>query len=58
MNTRTAREYTMSEPAQFLRNWREQRPSNYSGIDRVSRWWLGESVVTRGEPAYDFIFVS
>jgi hypothetical protein len=28
MNTRSAREYTMSEPAQLFSNWREQRPSN------------------------------
>jgi hypothetical protein len=33
MNTRSAREHTMSVPAQLLRNWREQRPSNKSGLD-------------------------
>jgi hypothetical protein len=28
MNARSAREHTMFAPAQLLRNWREQRPSN------------------------------
>jgi hypothetical protein len=28
MSTRSAREYTMFAPAQVLRNWHEQRPSN------------------------------
>jgi hypothetical protein len=33
MNTRSAREYTMFAPAQLLRNWREQRPSNQGDLD-------------------------
>jgi hypothetical protein len=33
MNTRSAREYTMFEPAQLLRNWREQRPINKGDLD-------------------------
>jgi hypothetical protein len=33
MNTRSAREYTMFAPAQLLRNWREQRPSNNGDLD-------------------------
>jgi hypothetical protein len=32
MNTRSAREYIMFAPAQFLRNWREQRPSNQGDL--------------------------
>jgi hypothetical protein len=30
---RSAREYTMFAPAQLLRNWRDQRPSNQNDID-------------------------
>jgi hypothetical protein len=33
MNTHSAREYTMFASAQFLRNWREQRPSNKGDLD-------------------------
>jgi hypothetical protein len=33
MNTRSAREHTIIAPAQLLRNWREQRPSNQSDLD-------------------------
>jgi hypothetical protein len=33
MNTRSAREYSMLAPAQLLRNWREQRPSNQGDLD-------------------------
>jgi hypothetical protein len=33
VNTRCAREYTMFTPAQLLRNWREQRPSNQDDLD-------------------------
>jgi hypothetical protein len=29
----SAREYTMFTPAQLLRNWREQRPSNNGDLD-------------------------
>jgi hypothetical protein len=33
MNTRSAREYIMFAPAQLLRNWCEQRPSNQGNLD-------------------------
>jgi hypothetical protein len=33
MNTRSAREYIMFAPAQLLRNWPEQRPSNKGDLD-------------------------
>jgi hypothetical protein len=33
MNTRSAREYTIFAPAQFLRNWCRQRPSNRNDLD-------------------------
>jgi hypothetical protein len=33
MNTHSAREYTMFEPAQLLLNWCELRPSNYNNLD-------------------------
>jgi hypothetical protein len=33
MNTRSARQYTMFAPAQRLRNWHEQRPSNLGNYD-------------------------
>jgi hypothetical protein len=33
MNIRSVREYAMFAPAQLLRNWREQRPSNQGDFD-------------------------
>jgi hypothetical protein len=47
MNTRSAREYTMFAPAQLLRNWREQRPSNKGDLDSSVTGRMGESL-TRG----------
>jgi hypothetical protein len=32
MNTRSARKYTIFAPAQLLRNWLEQRPSNQGDL--------------------------
>jgi hypothetical protein len=56
MNTRFAREYTMFAPAQLLRNWGEQLPSNQGDLDSSVMGRLGESI-TWGGPASDFIFV-
>jgi hypothetical protein len=55
MNTHThsTREYTIFAPAQLLRNWREQRPSNQDDLDSVSRGRLGESI-TRGWTSFWF----
>jgi hypothetical protein len=33
MHTHSASEYTIFAPAQLLRNWREQRPSNEDNLD-------------------------
>jgi hypothetical protein len=45
MNTRSAREYTMFPPAELLRNWREQRPSNYGDLDED--WPASDFIVFR-----------
>jgi hypothetical protein len=42
MNTRSAHEFTMFVPAQTLRNWREQRPSNQGDLDSSVTGRLGE----------------
>jgi hypothetical protein len=56
MNTHSIREYFMFEPAQLMRNWREQRPSNQGGLDpSVTR--EDGSLLHRGAHASDFIFV-
>jgi hypothetical protein len=46
MNTRFAREHTMIAPAQLLRNWREQRPSNQSDFDSIVTWAVGSVCYT------------
>jgi hypothetical protein len=58
MNTRSAREYTMFAPAQLLRSWSEQRPSNKNGLDSSVAGGGLESLLDRCEPASEFIFVS
>jgi hypothetical protein len=35
MNTCSAREDTMFTPAQLLRNWCEERPSNHGDLDSI-----------------------
>jgi hypothetical protein len=56
MNTRSARENTIFEPAQVLRNWREHRPSNQGDLDSChGEGW--KSLLHGGGPASDFIFV-
>jgi hypothetical protein len=42
MNIRSARKYTMISPAQLLRNWCEQRPSNQGGLDAsvTEEFWI------------------
>jgi hypothetical protein len=54
MNPRSALEYTMFAPAQLLRIWREQRPSN---IDNFN-WSVQHRKVhyMEKEIASDFIF--
>jgi hypothetical protein len=42
MNTRSAR-----EPAQLLRNWREQRPRNKDDLDSSVTGRFGESITRR-----------
>jgi hypothetical protein len=56
MNTRSACEYTMFAPAQRLRNWLDQRPSNQGDLDSSV---TGEDarVLHGGGPASDLIFV-
>jgi hypothetical protein len=56
MNTRSDREHTKFEPAQLLRNWREQRPINQGYLDSSVTGRLVESV-TLGGHASDLIFV-
>jgi hypothetical protein len=55
MNTPSARECTMFAPAQLLRNWREQRPSNQGDFD-TSIMGEVETVLLHGDET-DFIFV-
>jgi hypothetical protein len=55
MNTLSAREI-MYAPAQRLRNWREQRPSNQSDLDSSVSGDVGRAYYM-GLPAVDFIFV-
>jgi hypothetical protein len=56
MNTRSAREYTMFAPAQLLRNWSEQWPSNQYDLDSsFTGCW--ERVFHGGGLASDLIFV-
>jgi hypothetical protein len=43
MNIRSAPEYTMFAPAQFSRNWREQRPSNDGDLDSSVTGMLEEN---------------
>jgi hypothetical protein len=45
-NTRSAREYTTFAPAQLLRNWREQRPSNRGDIDSTVTVEIGRVYYT------------
>jgi hypothetical protein len=47
MNAHSAREYTMFAPAQILRNWFEQRPSNEGDLDSIVRGSLRESIRRR-----------
>jgi hypothetical protein len=56
MKTRSAREYTMLAPAQSLRSWYDQWPSNQGDLDSVSRRRMGESK-TRDGAASDSVFV-
>jgi hypothetical protein len=56
MNTRYALEYTMFAPAQFLRNWREQRPCIQGDLDSRVSVEVGRVYYTGGL-ASDFIFV-
>jgi hypothetical protein len=59
MNTRSAREYTMFAPAQLLRNWRDQRPSNQGVLDLNFTGGGGwKSLLNGGETASDLIFVT
>jgi hypothetical protein len=44
MNTHSALEYTMFAPAQLLRNWHEQQPSNKADLDSTVMGSLGESI--------------
>jgi hypothetical protein len=56
MDTRSAREHTMFAPAQFLRSWREKRPSNKDDLESSVKEEVGR-VLHGGGPASDFIFV-
>jgi hypothetical protein len=58
MNTHSAREYTMFAPAQFLRNWREQRPSNQDALGSSVMRQIGRFYHAGGGRASDFIFMS
>jgi hypothetical protein len=58
MITRSAHEYTIFTPAQLLRKWREQRPSNQGVLDSSVTGEVGRVYYTGGGPASDFIFVS
>jgi hypothetical protein len=55
--TRSTRDYTMFAPAQVLRNWREQRPSNKGDLDSSIAWEVGKVYYTGGVSASDLIFV-
>jgi hypothetical protein len=58
--THSAREYTMFEPTQLLRNWCEQRPSNHSDPDLSVTEEIGRVCGPSGPggvPAYDLFFV-
>jgi hypothetical protein len=57
MNTRSAREYAMLSPAQLLRNWREQRPSNQGDLDSSVTGGGSVNLLHAGGPASYFIFV-
>jgi hypothetical protein len=46
MNTRSALEYTTFVPAQLLRNWYEQRPSNQGNLDSNVRRKVGSVYYT------------
>jgi hypothetical protein len=56
MNTRSAREYTIFAPAQLLRIWREQRPSNKDDLDSNVTGDVSESLLYRDGPASGLIF--
>jgi hypothetical protein len=56
MNTRSAREYTVFTPAQFLCNWYEQRPSNQGDFSSTATGKV-ERVYYTGRSASDLIFV-
>jgi hypothetical protein len=47
MNTHSAREYATFAPAQLLRNWCEQRPSNKGHVDSEVTGSLGYSIKRR-----------
>jgi hypothetical protein len=53
----SARKYTMFSSTQLLRNWREQRPSNQGDLDSNVTGGCWESLLHRGEPVSDLIFV-
>jgi hypothetical protein len=54
MSTRSAREYTMFTPAQHLRRWRKQRPSNQGDLDSSVTWEVGRVYYT----GVDLLFIS
>jgi hypothetical protein len=53
----SAREHTMFAPAQLLRNWRKQRPSNQCELESSVTREVGRVCFTGAYFALDFIFV-
>lgn len=55
MNTCSTSEHIMFAPAQFLRTWLEQCPSNQGDPDSSDTGEVG-SLLYGGGPAFDLIF--
>jgi hypothetical protein len=56
INTRSAREYTMFSPTQFLCKWREQRPSNLGDLDSRVTGEVATVLLHGSGPTFDFIW--